>query len=286
MNNFIIILLQRIIEILALYLILANINGKNLKESFRDLFTNNQRILYENIVFFVGYSVAISNAIQWRGAMGYSLNLILLPLVGLFLIKDAKLSQAVLANISLAVISGFVMPLNFLISMHYLLNFSLVLFLIILIAHKNYIYKLYNYFSVRKVLINSIYLLAFVFYALPLIFNVQQFRGYEILFVLLFIVFYVIVKIWVNKAIGKEMFKTIELIDDYSYDQLIFFLKERSDYFNQTSFIQLFIMQEKNFSPCLITKVSEKLMDYKEQKIIRTYECRIVGEQIKISISQ
>jgi len=277
------IFLQRIMELLALYLILANINGKDLKEAFEDLFMTKQRILYENIILFFGYSLIISFLIREMGETGYFVVHAFQPFIGLFLIKSLEINKALLSTVLLGIFSSIIAIPNVFISLHTLINFGLLLLIVALVVYQNFLHKMFVYLESKKHPLNFIYSISLLIYIFPLVFTSNIERTFLIAIMLLG--FYLLMRFFIKSEMKKELSKTIDLITGSSYDETISLLQElSSEYQIHPEVIKHFIINEKSPSAELIDALSNKLETFKNNHKIKTYDCNINRKQIKISI--
>lgn len=278
----IIIFLQRIIELLALYLILANINGKDLKIAFAGLFVSSQRILYENIMVFLGYGVVTASVCYLFGVIGYTVILVSQPFAGLFFIKRTDLKLALLATISMAVFGGIVALFNVFITLHALPNFILTLLLVTLVVYRNYHHRMFVYLTTRKILLNIVCLVSFFFYIAPLLFDINV--GNTVMVAVSLILLYTLTKYSVTKGMKKELSEKIELISNSSFDKVISMLESLADESSQSNMIQQFIINGKSPSKEFIEALTDALEVHVASNHIKTYDCKTTQRQIKISI--
>ena len=283
MNFSFTIFLQRMIELLALYLILANINGKSLKEAFEGLFRTNQRRLYENSILFLGYVLVITVVIQEMGDVGGTMiSHVTQPFIGLLLVKTPEIKQAFLATTFSFIFAGIVAPFNVFISLHPLINFGLTLAVVTLMVQRNYLHKTYAYLINRKASLNLVCFISFLIYVAPLLVRIGTDR--TALVATLLLTFFLLITFLVSRGIEQELSRTIDLITQSSYDEMLLLLQELSCQHEQSEVVQYFIIKEKSPSTKLIDILSKKLEEYKVAHLIRAYECRATKGQIKISI--
>ena len=282
MNLNLTVLLQRTMELLAYYLILSNMNGKGLKESFRDLFTTNQRILYENIALFVGYILAMTFVIQDSRDFGHWLVYVIQPFIGLLLIKKADIKQAFLGGIGLLLMPIVPLLLNRLPFLHFhtLINFSLMLTLVFFFVHMNYYHKVYVYLTHEKFWLNLSGFISFLIYMLPLFFQSEQMVTF--LPTLLYLLFAFLAR----KRIEKKWEKAIELISNGAFDDIVLLLKKLSDDYTEIELDKHFTLvnNNKRLSVKFVETLSTELEKCQASKVIRSYNCQFIKEQLKISI--
>jgi len=270
-------------ELLALYLILANINGKTLKEAFVDLFTSTQRFLTENLILFIGYPIAITAIIYQCDAMGHGFSLVMLPFVAMALVKKFKLNLAMLALVFLFIFSLPVATITLLIPLHRLINFSLILGIVVLVVAQNYPYRLHNFMAKGKIFINVVYMFSFLIYFLPVVINPQEFL-IVIIFLILLLISYAVIILSTKIRMRKELAVMLILVNNGSYEELLLFLKQQAHYYDYSEVSEYFVIDERLMPVALVDAISQKLTYYKTQNKIRAYACRAMERQIKISI--
>ena len=284
MNLYLVILGQRIMELLALYLILANITGKTLKDALAELFNSKQRILYENIGIFVGYTLGIVTIIFMLDGFGYMLNSAIMPLVILFFVKQAKLVQAVLASLILIAFTVIAVLPNLIINLNYLINFILILVLVMFAVQQNYLYRIHRFLARKKIVLNAVYAVSLLLYLLSVTLN--EYEMIDVTVVILLSITYGGITLIANYARQKELEKRLDLIANSTYDELILFLKMQECYYKQSKISEYFAIDPKLLAPVMVTAIATKLREYQNVGLIKASECRIIDEQIKISIIQ
>jgi len=273
------ILLERIMELLALYLILANMSGRNLKEAWRYLVRDKQRILYENIVLFIGYVLMMVFLVYWSRATGYFIVGLIQPFIALFLVRSWNIKMGLVGYIALIMI-GVIIAAITAFMLHPIVNFSLILFLAIGAVYRDYFYKVYHYLAKKRLWLNLVCMISFVIlYVLPFPFDTHQLP-----FVGLFLFLLILFNYLTNKGIEKALAKTIELIDNSSYEELLLFLEKSAYDYNRNELVECYVIREKVPFSRFIDALSQKLEMYKQVGIIEGYHCKVRNEQIKISI--
>ena len=276
------ILLQRIMELLALYLILANLNDKSLKEAFSCLITDKQRILSENVIVFISY-VVISMAIVGEAEhFGYPVIHITQPFVALFLVKVFDIKQGLLGIFFLVVSAGSVVGImNWFISIHVTLRFGLVLAMTVWVAHKNYFSKIYDFLISKKLWLYLTCFIAIAIYVLPLSSDLDRLP-----FIVLLLMICLSLSALTTRGREKELSKMVTSISNSSYDELLLLLEGWSHDHNQSDTLQHFIINDRMPSTQFITAITHKLEEYKHSGIIQDGECHFIEGQIKISMIQ
>jgi len=276
-----IILLQRIMELLAFYFVLANMNGRNLKEALQGLVRDKQRILYENIVLFIGYVLVMTALIYQIGELGYLVVSLTQLFVGLALVKSWNIKQGLVGVSALLILAFFITIVDSLIvSLPHLVFFGSVLVLTIGASHQNYFYKMYGFLAKKKLWLNVICFVGFIiFYVSPFLFHT-----YRLPVISLVLLLFWFLNILMTKGCEKELVKTIDFISKCSYEELLLFLKELSDDGSHSELMEYFIINDKLSSPKFMDALSLKLQTYKQTGIIKGYHCYVREEQIKISI--
>jgi len=281
--NFVV-LVQRAIELLALYLVLANMNGQGLKKALKWLWTNGQWIFYDKIIVFIGYVVIMTLIISTSRDLGHDIAHILTPFVGLFLVRKSDLRQGLLGIIFVILVSGVTMIPRVLFTYHTLINFGLLLIAVIWLIHRNYVYTVYEFLKKQKVWFNFVTIVALVLYSVPF-FSTSERLGLLVTgLILIFSGILILFDVLTRKGIEKEVAKTIDLIFNSSYDELLEILEKRSEDYAHSEYIHHFIIDEKRSSPKLVDAISEKLKTFEEEGLFRNYVCQVVDEQVKISV--
>lgn len=278
MNFHIDILLQRVMELLALYLILANMTGKDLKEAFEWLWTDKQRIFYENFVIFVGYVVVMTIIIGESWELGYLIAHVLSPFIGLLLVKRFDPREGIMAFVFLIFLAAIVTLPNLINLLPHLINFGTILMIVIWFVHRHFPYKAYRYLTSRKIWMNATFIVAFLIYFVPI------FPSEEYLMVAASLVFLFLLKMRTKKGTEKELARIVDTINNCSYDELLSFLEEISHEHVHSERIYHFVIEDKKPLSEFIDTVSAKLESFKAEGQIRDGECRLIDEQIKITV--
>ena len=102
----------RAIELLAFYLILANIDGNDLKESFIRLIRTKQRRLYGNVVLLSVYLLVITYVIEiLPEQQGYLIDHMFRPFIAFFLLRRVFLMKRALLTYLLSMSIAFIIAI-------------------------------------------------------------------------------------------------------------------------------------------------------------------------------
>jgi len=274
----------RAIELLAFYLILANINGRSLKESFVELVVTKQKNLYGNVVVLVAYPLVITFVVQimrehgWQDS-GYLLDLLLRPFVAYFLLRlifnVKKASLAYLFVMGIGFIAGgislvFNLDENFL---HGVLVFLSALAIVSFMSSRHLFENLYVRLVTKRQLLNVVVAVSLVAYILPFLIEAPT-----ILF-LLFPVLFLIVVIHLK----KETTSIIEKIKNAGNDNLFQVLKDISTKHEQTAFNHQYTIENQNINE-IAQPLSKRLDFHKRRGTFKDYEYIVTKRQIKINV--
>jgi len=273
---------QKAIELLAFYLVLANLTGKGLKLGFRRLYAGKQWYYYENIALFFAYLAVITVLRLQFGHMAELVSYASIPFISLILAKSSDFKKAFLANaftfVAVAIVALIYL---FLISIHPLINSSLVLVIVMLAVWQMYFYKTYKYLAKRKMLLNLVTLVAIIFYFFILLSGLHQ---HLFLLIVSLFSFYVSVKLLTNKGIEKERLKTMDFISNATYGELLLFLRELANTHRKTDHIEHLIMEDQLLDPRLVEALSSRLKQFKKEQVIGDGACQIINGNIQVSI--
>jgi len=279
-----VVLLQRVIELLAFYLVLANMNGKGLEKAFKDFFTDGQRRFHGNVVAFIGYvlvmTVVISN---WR-ELGHTITQITTPFVGLFLVRKADIRQGLLGFVFLGLLGGVVVIPRVFFTYHTLISFGILLVMTIWLVSRHQVYKMYEHLVSKKLWLHLVSFISLIIYGLPFVFNTER-----LLFLSLMVGFFLLSNLFLLKSLAqksmeRKLSEAVDLIANSSYDELLLFLEEISYDHAHSEYLHHFVINNKTLAPKFADALSGKLEKFKESAIIKDYRCRTINEQIKISV--
>jgi len=280
MNITLTILLQRTIELLAFYLILANINGRDLRESFLELVITKQGVLYGNILLLIGYPLAMTFIIRMVPSYGYSIDLIFYPLVAHLLLRlTFKLNKMFLSYL-LSMGIGFIIGIAaFAFSLHQtplhgIFVFLWILFVVIFMASQNYFEKIYMHLLKKAWLLNALLTISFVMY-LTFLFI----RNFSIIFPILSLILLFGTIVYFK----KEMTIIIGRLRNASSNDFLQILKDLSSEHTESEIIHQYII--KNYSLMrIVPSLLRELDTHKRLGTIKDYECIFKKSQIKINV--
>ena len=278
--DYLVIFLQRAIELLAFYLILANIDGRGLKESFTRLFVTRQKNLYANPFVLVGYLLVVTFLISVvpvaRNA--YTIDHLLRPFVAHFLLRRAfNFKRVLLANIfSFAIlmivallVSGFVLDVT---------TISLVTLLgIIIIAHRNYFRFMYIFISRKDWLVNTFCLVSLAAYSLSI------FTEFSIVLAIILLSLFLGLSVYLHCKNWLEVSVLIKQIQNITSDNMFQILREISIEHFDSDIIHQYMIPSNNINK-ITPEILMMLASQKEQKVIKNYDYTVTKWQIKINV--
>lgn len=276
-----IILVQRAIELLAFYLILANLYGKDLKTSLSRLIQTKQRTHYGNMVMMVVYPIGITLIIQAMidhdlEAQGYLIDNVLRPLTAIYLLRLVfDLKKTLLSYIFLMMVSFIISLFALVFSLDGMFVFLWILFTTIFMAYRNYFEGIYIRLLRKPVLLNIMAALSIILYAVPFLTGSFPIITFPLFALLLFLVMIIHIK--------KETKAIVERITEAKTGELFDVLKELSAYYQQSEIIHTYTIKHYNVLD-LAPPLSKKLEIGKRISRIKDYECILEKRQIKINV--
>ena len=281
MNFSLTILLQRTIELLAFYLILANIDGKSLKDSFVRLVVSKQRgLLYGNVVVLVVYPLVVMLMIENMPSSnhGYVIDTFLRPFIAYFLLRRAfNFKNALLVGVLSSASVLIVVMLNLLISLDVMAMYLLSLVIITGISYQKYFKLIYVYLSKKNWLLNSICFVSIMLY------GVSSFISFSIFFGTLQFLLFLIVSIYLHHRNNLDLSTTIDLLENATADNLFQILTLLSSEHTESEVVNQYTIDGNNVNQIAPT-VSKVLESQREMGTIRNYECTTTEWQIKINV--
>jgi len=281
MNFNLITVFQRVIELLAFYLILANIDGKGLKESFIRLFATKQKNLYGNVVVLIAYPFAMAFLIYAlpTGAYGYAIDVLLRPFVAYFLLRRTfNFKIALLANILSFVCVLPISIVNLLVSLNLTFIYLVGFVVISVMSYQDYFKGIYVYVVKKRWLFNTIFILSFGLYIIILLGSFSFVLGVSLLSLFL------IISVYLHNRNRLKVSKTINLLQSATAENLFQILKELSAEYVESDVINQYTIQDSNINQ-IAPKLLEILEAQKRQGTIRNYQCVTLSKwQIKVSI--
>jgi len=278
-NRDLVLLLQRVIELLAFYLILSNINGNDLKTSFMQLVRTKQKILYGNILVLIVYPLAITYVIRAVAdpQSGYSIDHLVRTLVLLLLTRYDFSVKKFLLTFILSMGIGFILsPFSLLFSWDGTFSLLCVLSIVILMAHRNYFENIYAQLLKRNRFFNAVLILSMLLYLTP--FFIQPL---PIIYSILFSV--TVLYLALVFHLRKETLIIIERIKSSSSENFMDTLKELSSEYIESPLVQQYMI--KNYhSESISPLLSKKLDFYKRIGTVQDYEYIVTKRQIKINV--
>lgn len=273
-------LIQRTIELLAFYFILANLNGMDLKEALCRLFVTKQKKLYFNVLLLIIYLPAITIVYQRLPDYGYLIDLVVRPFVASFLIRrPLSLKKLLCCHLSLMLI-GFVTGAASLIFslyssyLHAILLFLIILFVAMIVVHHNHFENIYVRLLKKEWLLNVVLILAFVLYLAPFFTESSPIILIGVLPALLLTIFF----------LRKERVDVIRKINVSRSPDLHELLKEISMGYIESDLVNQYTIKHYNSMQDIAPLLSKKLEIKKKLGYIEDYECNVEKRQIKINV--
>lgn len=273
------ILIQRVIELLAFYLILANIDGNSLKESVTRLFATKQKILYANMVLLVVYPIAITFVIQALPDYGYLIDLLFYPFVAFFLLRRRlSLKQLLVSMIFSFVTATVSAALTLAFSNNPVVAFLFTLVVVATICYLNYFEVFYAYLLKKKKILYAVCLVSFIFYIAPFFIGILPIG---LLFLLL--ILWSVVTIYYKRDDRMELLAISKRLENARSNDLFEILQDISSDHKQSDVVHEYIIQNHNIEQITLS-VSKKLDLHKRFGTIQDYECIISNRQVKVDI--
>lgn len=284
MNNYLIIVSQRMIELLAFYFILANINGKDLKESIARLVKMKQeKVLYGNILLLIVYPIAMAFIYQLFSGYGFLIDHLLRPFVACLLLRlyfDLKKTLfTYIISIFIGVIVSFI---SFAFQLdHTIVNtlflFLLFLLVIVIFCSQNYFENIYVRLVKRNRLLNIILILSIGFFFLPLLTDSNIIFEFVLATISSLIIFTIFI------LLKQEANVLTEQLKNATSNEIFDVLKAASTQYIQTDLLHQYLI--KNYKVMDIIPVLSKELDaHKILNTFRDYECIVTKRQIKINV--
>jgi len=281
MNLDLTIALQRVIELLAFYLILSDMDDNDLKESLTRLVVTKQRNLYGNVVLLIMYPLAMTFFISYVITIpsnGYLIDTILRPFVAYFLLRRVfDIRKALVAHTLSFVIMLPVSALNLLIPLNVTVSFIVILIFIASMLSQNYFKLIYLYLSKQEWLLNIACFISLMIYAILLL------AGFSVTMAIILLVLFLLSSLYLHNRNRLKTSEIIHRIDQATSDNLFSVLTKLShDHLESEVILQYTI--ENNNSNKIVPVLSNKLEIHKESGTIRNYECLANRWQIKINV--
>jgi len=278
------VLLERIMELLALYLILANMNGWGLKESFKWLWRTKQQVLYGNIVVFIGYVVGITILVEVDWETGYLIAHVSNLLIGLYLVRRSDIREGLIASTFLVLLAALIGLPTLFVPLYSTISFALILLGVVLLVHKNYLYTLFDYMFNKKALLNFIFVISFVLFVLPLFADLENGLFLSLMVACFLVANLLWLRVITKSGIKKELAQTVNWIAQSSYDELLLFLQDLSHRHHHMEHIYHFEIYKRKISPELSEAIKNRLGIFEKDQVFRNYACQELKSIVTISI--
>jgi len=274
------VLVQRAIELLAFYLILANLTGIDLKDSLVRLFKTKQRILYENWVLMVVYPVGITLILQLSREHAYLIDNIMRPFVACFLLKLSFNLRRTLLSYILTMGVAFIIGATayvFLLSgteIHGIFVFLCILILISFMVYRNYFENIYVRLLKNNWILNGICVLSFSIFLIDIFSNALPIILPIILSILLFGAAFIQLK--------RETTDIIKQIEEASISDVFQILRDISSEYAEHKGANQYIIKNHNTE---IARPLEKALNFQKRRgAFRNFDFNVSEKQIKINV--
>ncbi|MCL2559385.1 MAG: hypothetical protein FWE07_02760 [Turicibacter sp.] len=279
LNVNLVILTQRIIELLMFYLVLANIHGKDLKESFTRLIKIPQGVFYGNIVLLLVYPVTATLMIQTiPGGYGILVDHFLRPLLAYFLLRRTfDLKKLLLSNVLVVVSTLVVAWIDIIIPLRFILSFLAILILIIGMAYQGVFRKTYLFLVKKEWLFTIVSIASLIVYLMPLL------VGFSLSLHLSLFALAMISGIYLYNKTRLETATTTSLLRQATPDEFLETLESLSSEYQQVEMVYQFVIEFNNIIE-IKKSIEQALEKHAELGTIKNYKCIATKEQIKINV--
>jgi len=266
----------RIIELLAFYLILANIDGfdgMSLKESFVRLFRTKQKILYGNIPILVLYPIFIVFLVYTLPIpmYGFLIDGLMRPFVAYFLLRRVfNFKNALLSNLLSFACAFPITLLSLFIPISLLMLYLTTLVIIIIIAHYRYFKNFYVYLTRKAWLFYTLCALSLMMYGISVLVEFSILLGTTLFLLFLIIATYLHIK---NRT---DISTTMNELQNATADNLFKILKKISTEYTEIPTFNQYIINGNSvnqITPALLTVLDKhqqagvfKIYEYEEEK--------------------
>ena len=272
--------LQRVIELLAFYFILANIDGKTLKEATGQLINPKYaRFPLSNVLVLIAYPIAMSLVIEWDFRIGLLADHVLRPFVALFLLRKLFGFGKVLLTFAFSAgISTLTLTLRLLFNAETSFIFIVNLLIIISIVYLNAFHYIYQQLLKKTILKQIILFIAFVLYVLPFLLEVAND---------IFMVFIALISLYIlwfaQLRMKEELDFLAEVIQENSIAEVLATLKKLSVNNEVTAAGHYFKIRHPAYIE-LYAMIEKELATHRLFGNIKDFECKITRGKINIII--
>jgi len=274
------ILIQRLIELFAFYLILANIYGYDLKASFKRLIRIPQKKFYGNVVLLVVYPVVTTLIIQTVSMPEYvyMVENFVRPFIAYYLLRRAfNLKKALLTSALSFSLSLIVVMFSFIVPLDITVAFLITLGLIIAMIYQNYFRSGYLFFAKNGRLLTFVSVLSLGFFAVPLLISFSIATSVPV------ILLFSIIAIYLNSKNRLEAAVIIKTLQSATPDNFLRILEEVSSEHQKARIMYQYTLETNSIKE-MNQSVLKELEKHKDLGTFKDYECILTKEQIKINV--
>ncbi|MCL2558964.1 MAG: hypothetical protein FWE07_00635 [Turicibacter sp.] len=272
-------IVERSVELLVFYLILANLYEKDLQEALKRLIRIPQQIFYGNIVLLLVYPIGMAFVFQVVPEYIYLIDHVLRPVVALFLLRRVfDFKKMMITFISVYLVSVIFIIFVFIFNMSGIFTFLWLLAIAMFLSHQNYFEKIYVYLAKKNWLLNGVIVLSIILFTLPF------FSGTLLMIAFNFLVGCIVLLLFATIfRLRKERTIFISQIEEASADDFLDILKELSLEYEEVEMIRQYTIKQHN-SLELSSTLSQQLEFQKMRGVIKNYQYIPTKRQIKINV--
>ena len=283
--------MERSIELLAFYLILANLYGSDLKTALTELVVAKpKRILYGNMVLLLVYPLAIAFIVQmtrqqlgWQNE-GYIVDHALQHLIAHILLRQSfNLRKALLTFIFSAGVATIGGVFAFIFVLNTQFTFLWILSIVMLMCYHSFFEGLYVRLIRKSWLINTVTLFSFVIYFTAFFGFSENFTMAVTVSASTILLTASALFLMTPSYLKKETWNTVQQIKRATPNSLFDTLKDLSAEHMESDVACWYIIKHHNVVE-LVNPLNRKLKFQCRRGIIKDYELHLTKEQIKINV--
>jgi|GEM_PF-1391349 len=279
-------LIQRAVELLVFYLILANINGQDLKASLIRLVKTKQKTFYGNMVLLAVYPIAMMLLIQHMinydlETEGYLIDQLLHPLAATYLLRLAlDVKKLLVAHLFKMLFGTVIIMIGFVLGLNTTVVFLLILAAVLFMNQQNYFESIYVRLIKKRWLLNLALVLSFMFYLPPYLVESS---------VILLTIALIICSLSVVAYLGvafyfkKESDTFIERIQNAKNEELFDVLETLSAEHQRSHVAHAYTIKHYNLWE-ILSPLLKQLDTIKRREIIRDFDYVLTKRKVKIHI--
>lgn len=274
--------IERVLEVLIFYLILANLHGFDLPTSFTRLVRNPQRsFLITNVLLLIAYPVAATFLVGAIGQSAYNIDHFIRTIGSFYLLRRAlDLKKMLFAFIAQMMIMLLISLLVLVFTIHgppvFLWSLTIVAFMV----HQNHFEDAYVRLQTKKWALNVILFLSSILYTVPAF---LQETTLTIFFAFISLILCALLTYFLGVRFAKEDKALMQRIKNVSLDEFFPLLSELSERPASEGLLTQYIIKSHNVVE-LATPIGKKLELQKLRGNIQDYECVLSKREIKINV--